>query len=319
MFFALYGDDTYRSRKKLAALRERFCATRDASGMNAQAVRAEQGVDAAAEALFASPFLADRKLVVLEGFCALPAKEQERMREILGRKPESTNAIFFESESAETLAKSTLFSLIKAQKYSEQFSVFTGAEAERFAIEECAAKGVVLAPAAARALASSGPDTWRLHQEIEKLCAHAAANGKSAIDEESVRLLSNESRDDSIFAFLDACMERRGADAGSLLERLLASGISELQLVAMLQKHFRTLLAVRDLIDRGERDKFAIAKRLGIHSFSSGKAIAAARRHSPAAIRFCERELLEIERAAKSGGKPKPMLGVFTAKLAAAL
>src|SRR5512142_2878911 len=101
MFFLLYGEDTYRSKKRLAAMRERFSATRDATGLNASVLRAKDAdVDAVCEALFSSPFLAEKKLVILDGFLRSPAADQERIKDALARKPESTNAIFFEDVGA---------------------------------------------------------------------------------------------------------------------------------------------------------------------------------------------------------------------------
>lgn len=320
MFFLLYGEDTFRSRKKLAAMRERFSATRDASGLNALVLRAKEAdADRVAEALFASPFLAERKLVIFEGFLSAPAALQEAVAGMLGRKPESTVAIFHEDGGSADFAKSALFPLLKDQKFTEEFAPLAGAQMEKIVVDECAAQGVTISPRTVRALLSVvGTDAWQLHEEIEKLCAYAKATKATAIDEAMLALLVTGVREESLFALVDACTEGRCGDASVLLERLLDAGTSELQVVAMLGKHYRTLIAVADLVERGERDKDAVARRLGIHPFPASKAIAAVRRLSPVSLRERYEELLEIERGVKtSAAKPIALLGLFLAKASA--
>lgn len=318
MFFLVYGEDTFRSRRKLAALRERFSSTRDASGLNAVVLRAAD-VDAeqVAEALFASPFLADRKLVILEGFLSAAKDEQEQMMELLGRKPESTVAIFYEDEGAEALAKSPLLPLLASQKFTEEFAALSPMSAERFVAEECAAASVGIRPAASRALVTSvGADAWLLHQEVAKLSAFAAATGAKEITEAMVRDMVPTAREESIFPFLDACTDGRCADAAKMLEDLLEAGVAELQVVSMLTKHYRTLVAVHDLVARGERDKNAVARRLGIHPFPAGKAMNAVRNASAGALKKQYETLVEIERGFKTGTKARAPLGVFLATMA---
>lgn len=320
MFFLLYGEDTFRSRKRLAAMRERFSATRDATGLNAVVLRAKEAdADAVAEALFASPFLAEKKLVVLDGFLRSPAADQERIKAALEKMPESTNVVFFEDAGAAALAKSPLLPLLAAQKFTEECVPLSGAQLERSFVDECAAQGVTVSPKTARIVLSIvGEDPWQLHEEAAKLCAHAKATGAAVITESDVSLLVAGAREESLFSLIDACTEGRCADAMTMLERMLGSGVSELQVVAMLEKQYRTLIAVADLVARGERDKNAVARRLGIHPFPASKAMAAVRRHSPAALRARYDELLEMERKMKtSAGAPDALLGLFMAKLAA--
>lgn len=320
VYFLLYGEDTFRSRKKLVAMRERFSATRDASGLNALVLRAKEAdMDRVAEALFASPFLAERKLVVFEGFLSAPAAQQETLAGMLGRKPESTVAIFHEDAGAADLAKSPLLPLLQKQKFTEEFVPLSGAQMEKHVTDEFAAQGVTVSPKAVRALlAVVGTDAWQLHEEIAKLSAYAKATNATAVDEAMLGTLVSGAREESLFALVDACTEGRCGDASVMLERLLDAGTSELQVVAMLGKHYRTLIAVADLVERGERDKDAVARRLGIHPFPASKAIAAVRRLSPAALRDRYEELLEIERGVKtSAAKPVALLGLFLAKASA--
>src|SRR5688500_4228629 len=119
MRILLCGADTFRSRRKLSALRDRFKVARDAGGLNCLTFRAgTHGVEQAAEALCAVPFLAERKMVVLENYLQSRTQDQEQLAVLLDRIPESTVAVFFEDCSADAIVASPLYSPLRAEKYS---------------------------------------------------------------------------------------------------------------------------------------------------------------------------------------------------------
>lgn len=319
MYFLVYGENTHASRAHLASLRTRFMETRDASGMNVVRLQAKDAdVERVAEEIFASPFLAERKMLVLEGFLGRPAAEQTRIKDLLERKPESTVVVFFEEGHDKGLAKSPLYPLLAKQKFTSEHPSMDGADRSRRIQDVCRKEKVKVSPGAVRMLSTAvGDDPWRLESELAKACAYAASHG-GTLDEGTVQALVPGSQEESVFAFIDACLEGRGGEATRLLESLLATGMSEIQVAAMLLKQFRTLAAVRDLMDRGERSKEAIARTLGIHPFPAGKAMVIARRFAPGVLRRLHAQLLDIDRAMKTGsGRITVLLDMFTARLAA--
>ncbi|MEY4723830.1 MAG: hypothetical protein RLZZ324_1343 [Candidatus Parcubacteria bacterium] len=329
MYFLIYGDDTYRSRKKLAALRERFSATRDASGMNVVTFRhGAVEVDEVAQAIYASPFLADKKMVILEGFLKAGAADQEKIGAALKGKPESTVVMAYEALGAEALVKAPLFADLRAQQYSEECPALSPASAERFVSDEAVALGAKMEPRAARLLVSLlGVDSWQLHQETAKIAAYALAGGSrgkgivtgsespaGVITEKIVGEMVADGRETEIFAFLDACAEGRARESSGQLEKLLAGGASPLQIVSMLLRHYRAALAARDLIERGSSSADELARQLGMHPFPAGKALAFARRHGREGLERAYERLVAMERAAKSGG---PQVNVSLSMFAA--
>lgn len=321
MLFLIYGEDNFRSRQQLAAARTKFRAAQDPSGLNVIGLRAaDSDASRATEAIFSSPFLAEKKLVVLEGFCGRPVEEQRQLVEALGRQPESTVVIAYEEAGAAELKSSPLFELFVKQKYTVECGALTPATAGKFLKAETAALGVTLEPRAATSLvALVGLDAWRLHQELEKLAAYAQAQGQQAITAARVDELVSGGQEEPIFAFLDACVEGRDRQAVVALEKLFGAGVAELQVVAMLQKQFRLLVAARDAWDRGERDAASLAKKLGTHPFPAQKAMVLARRFTPDFLRQRHGELIAIERDLKTGaGRPRVLLDVFATRLAAA-
>lgn len=316
MYFLIYGEDGYRARQALRSARQQFTEKRDASGLNIVRLKPGDGLSRAQEELFASPFLAERKLVVLEGFCQAKKDDQETLAEMMGRLPETTAAIFFEAAGDKELAKSPLFAVLKKQKYSQHHAAPSPAEANRLATAEATACGTKLeSPALRRLLEATGLDSWRIHQEVRKLAAMVRGQKRDAIKAADVEEAVRGSREESIFAFIDACTDGKGTVALGSLENLLESGESELQVVALLQRHFRTITMARDLMSRGLDQKTAVSK-LGVHPFAAGKAWRAAFRYDSRFLGFCLRRLAQMEEEMKTGAsQPKASLELFTAEL----
>lgn len=318
MFFLLYGEDVYRSRRKLGMVRVQFAAKRDATGLNSATYReGDHDITEVLEGLFASPFLAEKKLVVLEGFLRAPAGVQERLQEALTRQPDSTVSVWYEDCAAVDLEKTTLFPLLSKQPFSECFTALSGRELSKFVADECADGGCVIEPKAIEALiASVSADSYQLHLEAQKMCAYTLGLGGKTIRADAIAKLAPAKHDDTIFNLIDACAEQKSGQALLLVERLVAAGVSEMQIMSLLLKQFKTLIAVGDLMDRGERDKFVIAKTLGIHHFPAGKAMIMSRKWQHEQARAAYREVLEIDRKLKTGyAKPKVLLQLFAARV----
>lgn len=309
MHFLIYGEDIFRSRKKLAALRDKFSAVRDASGLNLTTVCAEDGVDRAMQELLASPFLSEKRLVVLDGFLGLSEKEQERLGAVLEKKPDSTIAIFFESADAEEFKGSPLFPALAKAKFSERFPPLSTVQAADFVRDEATERGVRIAPGAVRVLVEScGVDTWRLHQEVAKLAAIAGAIHAPEIDERAVCESVSVEREEPIFALLDAFALRDAKAALKILHDISSGGTADGQIIALLASETRMLIAVRGLLDRGISDRGVIAQRVGAHPFRVAKAMGASRKWPSGALSVLLDRLLECDREMKSGGSPLALL-----------
>lgn len=100
-------------------------------------------------------------------------------------------------------------------------------------------RGVDLSPAAVAALASLGPDTERLENEIAKLGTWAAG---SRVEGEDVARLVSGAIESNVFALTEAVVKRDPRAALAMLEKLLADGQAVQQVLALLLWQFRVLL-----------------------------------------------------------------------------
>jgi len=303
MRFLICGSDIFRSRKKLALIRERFKQTRDPSGLNTDIFRAGDRTSVElAEAIITYPFLGERKMVIADGFMSQNKADQEAVLHALQRQPETTVAVFYESTDLASLSGSPLLSFLSDNRFTEEFKPLAGEQITGFIASECENHGLKIEVRACAELAqATGTDSWQLVQEISKLCSFAAAKGLQIISISMVKELVAGTNEESIFDFLDACFDGHSRRAAPLLDRLVQSGVNDLQILAMLQRQLRSLIGARDLLDRGISDRQTIAGKLGIHPYPAGKAIASVQRLRLADLKTAYAELVEIERRFKSG------------------
>ncbi|MFH2063347.1 MAG: DNA polymerase III subunit delta [bacterium] len=314
MRFLICGSDTFRSRRKLAQIRERFRETRDPSGLNLATFRADKdSIDDLIGAMLTFPLLGQRKMVVAEGFLGLGDLEQVRIADALNRQPESTVAVFFEADDLSSLRPTPPLALLREEKFTEEFKVPTGDTLTSLIVSECERHGIRIEVGACNELARSvGSDSWSIFNEVSKVCALAQSKGQQIVTTPLVREVVAVSQEESIFAFLDDCFDGRTARAVPTLNRLISGGVNELQIMAMLQRQLRLLIGIKNQLDHGIGDRYVIARELGAHPFPVGKAMRTAQRLGMSDMRSAFGNLIEIENRIKSGlARPLTELTLF--------
>jgi DNA polymerase-3 subunit delta len=106
----------------------------------------------------------------------------------------------------------------------------------------------------------AGADTRLLDQEIKKLTLYA---GDRSVTQEDVELMVPDAREASIFAAVDAVLERRPAVAMKLLYSLLSGGSSVQSVLSMLARQVRLLILTIELKQQGI-DSEELGKRIGL-------------------------------------------------------
>ena len=114
--------------------------------------------------------------------------------------------------------------------------------------------------AVARVAWLAGSDTRLLDQEIKKLALYA---GDREVTQQDVDLMVPDSREASIFAAVDAVLERRPAVAMKLLYSLLSGGSSVQSVLSMLARQVRLLILTIELQQQGVHPD-ELGKRIGL-------------------------------------------------------
>ena len=256
-------------------------------------------LDALAAACEAFPFLADRRLVIVED--ALKGLKSSDLRDAvkayLPRVPDTTDLIFVEREDIDK--RSALYTYLKKAATIREFLPKEGAELQRWLQERARQLEVKLAPDAGVLLAEFvGNESRALLNELHKLAAYVGSHGTITAD--AVRLMVEDNGESSVFAFVDALATRQLGPALGLLRALLADGEAPLKLLFMIGRQVRLLIQVKACTDQRMRPD-AIASELKQAPFVVRKAVDQAGRFSTAALVQLHDRLLELDHWSKTG------------------
>jgi len=279
MIFFFWGPDTYRSRKKLVEIKEKFLAEVDESGLNLTMIDgARADLTEFSKAVSTPPFLARKRLVVVENIISGAKKKEikEGVVEILDKKDllKDLLLVFWEGEDVDE--RTSLFKRLAREKYAQRFDLLDQRSLVNWLRLEVKGRGGSINTDALEALAGAvGNDLWNASTEIDKLIAY---KDKKVIERADVESLVKGKFDDNIFNFIDSIANKNKKLAHQLLSDQLNSGANELYLLTMLIRQFRILLLVKDLSESGGYlAKQQVASELGIHPYVAQKALAQVR------------------------------------------
>ena len=255
MVIFLFGADTFRSKEKLEAIKEKYRREIDHTGLNCT-VLTGQTLSAASlqAAVFTPPFLATKRLVIVTNLIVSKPDEpleQAVLKIIQSDSNEQTILVFWEGDVSNISGKqklSPLFTALKKVKFAQEFQPLRAAELKPFITKLVSQAGTTIQPAALDALVDLvGPDSWRLSTEVKKLAAHANGGPITAAD---VNTLIASKLDDDIFKLTDALGRRDKKTALHLINDQLRGGMSPTELLSRISWQYRNLLLVKTFMDQ---------------------------------------------------------------------
>ncbi len=310
MIYLLYGADSYSAQVFLDGLREAV-GPLDVRDANITFLSAREATPAAILGMSGTvPFLAERRMVVVEGLLASlegegrrrgqakesPAAQWRGFADRLGELPPSSDLVFHDGVLRAT---NPLLRELSPVADVHVFSPMRNEELRDWVRREADRRDGALTPGAARLLTDLvGPDLWALSNEVEKLILYAAGR---PVGEDDVDELVSLARDANVFAAVDAVLAGDHRTALGLVHRLLQGDATVQYIFAMLARQVRLLILAQELIK--ERVSEAEAGReLGItSSYPLRKTMEQARSTPPASVRRLHAGLLETDIAIKTG------------------
>ena len=273
MNYLLYGQDTYRSRKKLREIIDAY-RTKAGSAFNLHRFDAQEsyfsGLGAVAGG--ASLFGGTKKLIVIERPFA-SARHFYFVRDALKSVggDAGTLVVLWDSVIAGD-ARKMLDEIEPLVQKTQVFDALAGDKLGRWIKQESADRGFDFsASQIARLAAMGGDDLWAINNEMEKMALSESAKSQAQS--------SKSSTDATVFQLGDAFFANPKAAVGFLLS-LLARGEDEMRVFSYLAGNTRTLLLVKSYLDAGRPP----APSHKIHPFVLKKAIAAVRALSAAEL-----------------------------------
>jgi len=333
MVIFLYGQDTFRSKRKLNEFVERFLKEVDPSGHSLTVLTStEVTINAVGQAAGSGSLLSRKRMLVIEQIFA--RKDGQLVADLYNYfKAEPAGAadniiIFWDEVSSEekglTKERGQLFRWLTSQKYAQEFKPLSITELTTWVKAEVSSRsGDISREAATHLVALTGGDLWQIDQEINKLIHYKAGQklglGEAAVPDKielgDVRDMVVGVFDEQVFALTDALSMRNRPLAAKLLEEQLRGGESEEYLLHMVTRQFKILVQVRQALDSGLIGK-KIATELKLHPFVAQKSVGQVRNFSLEQLKKILLQLIDIDYLVKTGrGRPKVELGRIIAKL----
>lgn len=298
---------------------EKFRAERDPQGLNLVKLDVEKTKDNIMQQVLASPFLAEKRMVVLENLLASKQKAvQEEMLKRIEEKtlPADVILIVWEAiDKPKTKLGKELLARLQKEKFVQHFEELSGAKLSGWILAEVKARGGEMNRQAANALSNAlGANMWALSSTIDQFVSYAPSREIAAAD---VNLFIEEKADDNIFNLVDAIVNKQTKHVYTMMQEQYRQGNDAGYLFAMITRQFRILLQLRDLYDRGENlQSSSVAKELGLHPFVVKKSLPMVKRYSLDELKQIHESLLDIDTKTKTGqGNQSMMLDMFVGAL----
>lgn len=286
--FLLYGEDTYLSKQKLDSIKQRYL---DASlgDTNLAVIDGETAtIDQFLRQLYAMPFLAKNRLVVVANLLTKGSLTiQEKLRAELKNIPQTTVVVFYEQGNPPSSNK--LFGALNLPKQTQAFNPLNPSQLTRWIRDQALKSGATLDHQAVTALVQSiGPDLWRLHNELTKLTLYT-----KTIAADDIANLVELPVQANIFRLLDSVGARNSVAAFQELSQLLKKGEPGLYLLAMVYRAIRTIVLAKSSHQQ--------AAALGVHPYVLQKARRQAANFNTQDLKQLYRLLAKLDAAIKIG------------------
>ena len=296
MIYFIYGQDSYRSKRKLEEIIEGYKKVHK-SGLNLTYINAKENSfkDFYSQLKISSMF-AEKKLVVLKNVFS-DAKFQEDFLENTKNVEDIKDIIIIYEEEAPDQRAKFFKGLLKRVKCQE-FNYLQPAALKKWVTQEFAKKKIKIDLEALDLLVGFVKnDLWKMANEINKLSDYRA---EGSVKKEDVELLVKPDAENDIFKTIDALASKNKKLAVSLLHKHLDNGDNPLYLLSMVAYQFRNLLVVKHLQSTA-KPYAVILKKSGLHPFVAQKSYSLCSQFSMLELKKIYLKIFQIDSDIKTG------------------
>lgn len=305
--YLFFGDDEHAMGEEVEALRRRLGDPSTADLNFARFAARSIDLGALEEACASAPFLADRRLVILDEASKVvrPAASREHLLAIFDRLPPTTALVLLDpidlsrrAAQANYQQRSPLYTWIQAHPERGLARAFVqprGAAFVRWLESRAQDAGGRIESDAAQLLAAYVLDDPQVaDMELSKLLDYVDFN--RPISRQDVEALTPMNRQSDVFAMVDALGQRQGQQALAHLHTLLKDE-EPLFAFSMIVRQFRLIVQAREALDSGVSPKQA----LDTYDFVVNKVAAQARNFTMTQLETIYQELAHLDVDSKTG------------------
>ena len=312
MIYVLYGGDEFSRDETLRAMKQAVMPPelRDVNISTLNGTRT--GLDQLLAISATVPFLAEKRLVIVEGLLSLfeprirsrarAAEASSRaglgewggLADSLAALPQTTDLVFSDGPLS---GGNQLLLRIRSLAKTTTFPLPTARELRGWIGERAAKRGVAMEAEAIDGMAEAvGGNLRVIDSELQKLALYRAGE---VVRLEDVHENVVYVREASIFAAVDAVVEGRPGTALRLTHQLLDSGRTATSILAMIGRQIRLLLLTKELRSQGVSPS-DMAGRLSISGYPLRKTLDQERRLTAAKLVSMHRSLLDADLSMKT-------------------
>jgi DNA polymerase-3 subunit delta len=304
--YLLYGDDDLAFRESINKLRVKLGDPTTADMNTQHFTSVNLNLSRLIETCTSIPFLARRRLIILDHADRLPADEtwKDRFLQFLEMLTDSTALIIVEHVDVHSAGKEEKYhrssflyqwAIANPQKsYIRRCVTPRGPAFIAWIHQRCQSLGGEIDPSAAHLLAELvAEDPYIADQEIVKLLDYIDL--RRTIEIKDVELLTPFRGQGDVFAMVDAIGHRNGKQAQQRLH-LLLEGEDLRYVFAMIVRQFRLLLQAREALDEGKNPSQVIS----VPPFVADKISKQARNFTLEDLEKIHHQLLTIDFEAKT-------------------
>jgi DNA polymerase-3 subunit delta len=308
----LIGEDDFSIRQSLDEIK-RGIGDPTALMTNTTVLDGQVTLDRLRGACETVPFLAEKRLVIVEGLLARfePGGKSGRKRAAnlngrpdewksiaggISQLPDFTELVLIDGRISN---QNPLLRELSAVAQIKSFPLLKEPQLRQWIEQRVARAGGSISPRAVDLLVRFvGSNLWIMASEVDKLLLFV---GDRRIEEGDVRVVVSYAQEANVFALVDAILEFRVGIAQELLQQLLKYGAVPAYLLVMLSRQVQLMVRVKELRSQ-RKSRSEIQSKLGLTSdFVLRKAWEQADNYSLVRLREVYHKLLEADLAIKTG------------------
>jgi len=314
MIIFFYGQDTYRSRRKLNEIVERYRKIHK-SGLNLNCLDGgELNFQDFKQEIETTSMFDEKKLIILKDIFPNKNFKEEFLKE-KEKFLKSDNVILF-YEKGEVAENDPLFKFLKKNSKSQEFEPLGGDKLKIWVKKEFKNYDAKISEKALDKLIEFvGSNLWQMTNEIKKLVNYKSKFRNIEISSEDVELLVKPKIETDIFKTIDAISEKKKSLALSLIHKHLEKGDAPLYLLAMINFQFRNLLEIRDLIEKNV-PYYYIFKKSNLHPYIIKKSYQQSHKFTLQQLKKIYQKIFQVDWAIKTGKiEPETALDLLIAEI----
>ena len=278
MIFLLHGADEFRIFNRVSDFNKNFIQPELKEANVVTMDMNSCSFDQIVPALFAIPFLADKRIVFVENFSRHFVEstnsqiqkifgEWSSMEDLLKAIPSTTDLVIIEGDLSH---QDGLLKLIQNVGQIEYYPALRGGQLLNWIKDEAKKLRIVIEKDAEQLLADSiGSDLRIMESEMNKLALY---KGSDPITREDVSMMVHFVREQSVFEVVDSAILGDKASSLKFAKMLVSSGTSPVTLSRLIERQIRLLLLSKSLLQSGQSNG-AISRRLSLFGYPLQKTI----------------------------------------------